>query len=26
QSLGYRNVTSLNGGTIGWDDEGYPTE
>ncbi len=26
QSLGYRNVRSLNGGTIAWADEGLPTE
>ncbi|MEE2829269.1 MAG: pyridoxal-phosphate dependent enzyme [Myxococcota bacterium] len=26
QSLGYRRVTSLNGGTIGWSDKGYPVE
>ena len=26
QSLGYREVTSLNGGTIGWADKGYPVE
>jgi cysteine synthase/rhodanese-related sulfurtransferase len=26
QSLGYRSVTSLNGGTIGWAEKGYPTE
>jgi rhodanese-related sulfurtransferase len=26
QSLGYRNVKSLNGGTIGWADQGLPTE
>jgi cysteine synthase/rhodanese-related sulfurtransferase len=24
QSLGYRNVRSLNGGTLGWEDLGYP--
>jgi rhodanese-related sulfurtransferase len=24
QSLGYRNVRSLNGGTLAWDDEGLP--
>jgi rhodanese-related sulfurtransferase len=26
QSLGYRNVRSLNGGTIAWADEGLPTD
>jgi cysteine synthase/rhodanese-related sulfurtransferase len=26
QSMGYRNVRSLNGGTIGWADAGLPTE
>jgi cysteine synthase/rhodanese-related sulfurtransferase len=26
QSLGYRNVRSLNGGTIGWAEAGLPTE
>ena len=26
QSLGYRNVQSLNGGTIGWAEAGLPTE
>jgi len=26
QSLGYRKVTSLNGGTVGWADKGLPTE
>lgn len=26
QSLGYRNVRSLNGGTMAWADEGLPTE
>ena len=26
QSHGYRNVRSLNGGTIGWADQGLPTE
>ena len=25
QSLGYRNVKSLNGGTIGWADKNLPT-
>jgi len=25
QSLGYRQVTSLNGGTLGWAEKGYPT-
>ena len=25
QSLGYRNVRSLNGGTIGWAERGFPT-
>lgn len=26
QSLGYRNVRSLNGGTVAWADEGHPVE
>jgi len=26
QSLGYRRVTSLNGGTLAWADEGHPVE
>jgi rhodanese-related sulfurtransferase len=26
QSLGYRNVKSLNGGTLGWAEQGLPTE
>ncbi len=26
QSLGYRNVRSLNGGTVGWAEEGHPVE
>jgi cysteine synthase/rhodanese-related sulfurtransferase len=26
KSLGYSNVRSLNGGTIGWDDAGYPVK
>ena len=26
QSLGYRNVKSMNGGTIGWAEKGLPTE
>ncbi|MDP6931459.1 MAG: pyridoxal-phosphate dependent enzyme [Myxococcota bacterium] len=26
QSLGYRRVTSLNGGTVGWADKDYPVE
>jgi len=26
QSLGYRNVRSLNGGTVGWSEAGLPTE
>ena len=25
-SLGYKNAVSLNGGTLGWIDKGYPTE
>jgi cysteine synthase/rhodanese-related sulfurtransferase len=26
QALGYRNVRSLNGGTVGWEEMGYPVE
>lgn len=26
KSMGYRNVTSLKGGTVAWDDKGYPVE
>ena len=25
-SLGYKNARSLNGGTLGWIDKGYPVE
>jgi rhodanese-related sulfurtransferase len=26
QALGYRNVRSLNGGTLGWEEMGFPVE
>ena len=26
RSVGYTNVRSMNGGTVGWDDQGLPTE